>query len=224
MSKVQLAGNVSGTGVFTIASPNSNVDRTLTLPDNTGTLLSSASTLSPSQLGSQFSINASAPAGSFTMDSAGRVRIPNQPSFRVGFSSGGDQSIVSGGIAPFDAKSFDVGNNYNTSTNRFVAPVAGLYLFYANLYLTASGGSFVGGIGFTVNGSQVSTPAGDAARSDANLGPSTGQMTIISVTNTVLVSLAANDFVQVFGVNYSGPPSSYRYYRGTSFFQGYLLG
>ena len=44
MSKVQLAGNASGTGIFQIASPNSNTDRTLTLPDNTGTLLSSAST------------------------------------------------------------------------------------------------------------------------------------------------------------------------------------
>lgn len=39
MSKVQLQGNVSGTGIFTIASPNSNINRTLTLPDNTGTLL-----------------------------------------------------------------------------------------------------------------------------------------------------------------------------------------
>lgn len=45
MSKVQLQGNVSGTGVFTIASPNSNTDRTLTLPDNTGTLLTNASVL-----------------------------------------------------------------------------------------------------------------------------------------------------------------------------------
>jgi hypothetical protein len=38
MSKVSLAGNASGTGIFTIASPNSNTDRTLTLPDNTGTV------------------------------------------------------------------------------------------------------------------------------------------------------------------------------------------
>ena len=38
MSKVSLAGNASGTGIFTIASPNSNIDRTLTLPDETGTL------------------------------------------------------------------------------------------------------------------------------------------------------------------------------------------
>jgi hypothetical protein len=46
MSKVQLQGNVSGTGVFTIASPNSNTDRTLTLPDSSGTLLSSGSAAS----------------------------------------------------------------------------------------------------------------------------------------------------------------------------------
>lgn len=38
MSKVQLQGNASGTGIFTIASPNSNTDRTLTLPDAAGTL------------------------------------------------------------------------------------------------------------------------------------------------------------------------------------------
>jgi hypothetical protein len=45
MSKVSLAGNASGTGIFTIASPNSNTDRTLTLPDNTGTILTSATNL-----------------------------------------------------------------------------------------------------------------------------------------------------------------------------------
>jgi hypothetical protein len=44
MSKVQLQGNASGTGIFTIASPNSNTDRTLTLPNQTGTLLTNAST------------------------------------------------------------------------------------------------------------------------------------------------------------------------------------
>jgi len=44
MSQVKISGNASGTGIFTIASPNSNTDRTLTLPDNTGTILTSAST------------------------------------------------------------------------------------------------------------------------------------------------------------------------------------
>jgi len=38
MSQVAIIGNASGTGVFTVASPNSNVDRVLTLPDETGTV------------------------------------------------------------------------------------------------------------------------------------------------------------------------------------------
>ena len=43
MSSIKLESNASGTGIFTIASPNSNTNRTLTLPDNTGTVLTSAS-------------------------------------------------------------------------------------------------------------------------------------------------------------------------------------
>src|SRR6056297_2728713 len=38
MSKLSLKGNPSGTGNFTIEAPNSNVDRTLALPDEAGTL------------------------------------------------------------------------------------------------------------------------------------------------------------------------------------------
>jgi hypothetical protein len=36
MSKIALESNPSGTGTFTIKSPNSNVDRELTLPDSAG--------------------------------------------------------------------------------------------------------------------------------------------------------------------------------------------
>lgn len=39
MSKIALSSNALGTGTLTIASPNTNTDRTLTLPDTTGTLL-----------------------------------------------------------------------------------------------------------------------------------------------------------------------------------------
>ena len=38
MSKVVIQGDTNGTGVFTLASPNSNTDRTLTLPDEAGTV------------------------------------------------------------------------------------------------------------------------------------------------------------------------------------------
>ena len=38
MSKIALTPNASGSGTFTIASPNSNTDRVLTLPDGSATL------------------------------------------------------------------------------------------------------------------------------------------------------------------------------------------
>ena len=44
MSKVAIEGNSSGTGTFTIASPNSNSNRTLNLPDNAGTFITTGST------------------------------------------------------------------------------------------------------------------------------------------------------------------------------------
>jgi hypothetical protein len=46
MSQVALSGNASGTGTFTIASPNSNTDRTLSLPDATGTVQVSGNPIS----------------------------------------------------------------------------------------------------------------------------------------------------------------------------------
>ena len=44
MSKVTISGNVSGTGTFTIASPNSNTDRTLNLPDASGDVVLNSAT------------------------------------------------------------------------------------------------------------------------------------------------------------------------------------
>jgi len=43
MSKVSIQGNQNGTGDFTIKAPNSNVDRTLNLPDEAGTVLTNVS-------------------------------------------------------------------------------------------------------------------------------------------------------------------------------------
>jgi hypothetical protein len=43
MSKINITPNASGTGTLTIASQNTNSDYTLTLPNETGTFLTSAS-------------------------------------------------------------------------------------------------------------------------------------------------------------------------------------
>jgi len=80
MSKIALTPNASGTGTFTIAAPNSNTDRTLTLPDEAGTVLTSAST-------SNF------PAGSVLQV----VSTTKTDTFSVALSGGGDESgIVTG--------------------------------------------------------------------------------------------------------------------------------
>ena len=39
MAKVKIQGHASGTGILTVTAPNTSTDRTLTLPDATGTLL-----------------------------------------------------------------------------------------------------------------------------------------------------------------------------------------
>ena len=39
MSKIKLEGNASGSGTLTISAPNTNTDRTLTLPDGAGEIL-----------------------------------------------------------------------------------------------------------------------------------------------------------------------------------------
>jgi hypothetical protein len=103
MSKVQLQGNVSGTGVFTIASPNSNTDRTLTLPDNTGTILTSASSVTQN----------SGPAFS------GKSNVI--------------QTISSGSFTQvaFQLEEFDTNNNF--SSNTFTPNVAGYYQFTFNV-------------------------------------------------------------------------------------------
>ncbi|MDB4439176.1 hypothetical protein N9155_00085 [bacterium] len=50
MSNITIQPNASGTGTFSIASPNSNTSRTLTLPDTTGVLLNDASSLASGKL------------------------------------------------------------------------------------------------------------------------------------------------------------------------------
>ena len=67
MSKIKLTGHASGSGVLTIAAPNTDTDRTITLPDVTGTLLDSGSDLPAANLTGSV---AAARIASNTIDSA----------------------------------------------------------------------------------------------------------------------------------------------------------
>ena len=73
MSKIALNSNASGTGVFTIASPNSDTDRTLTLPDSSGDFVLSASGVISDFASTGIDDNATSTA--VTIDSSGNVLV-----------------------------------------------------------------------------------------------------------------------------------------------------
>jgi hypothetical protein len=47
MAKVKITGHASGSGVITVTAPNTSTDRTITLPDATGTLATTAEAFNP---------------------------------------------------------------------------------------------------------------------------------------------------------------------------------
>ena len=108
MSKVTISGNVNGTGTFTIASPNSNTDRTLTLPDNTGTILTTAT------------------AG-----------VPvNGPAFSAYQSVAQTLTSATFTKLTFTTEEFDTNNNFSSS--RFTPTIAGYYQFTASVAVASS--------------------------------------------------------------------------------------
>ena len=67
------------------------------------------------------------------LNAAGQLTTPNQPSFQA-VRSGNYSQNGSDDFAPYNSTIHNRGNHYNTSTYRFTAPVAGHYLFFANVY------------------------------------------------------------------------------------------
>jgi hypothetical protein len=137
-----------------------------------------------------------------TIDSAGRMTVPGQPSFKAGRSAGnvgGNTRIV------FGTSYFNVGNNFNTSTGVFTAPVAGRYLFSANMFSTDGASP------------QVQLRKNSSKESwTIYSGGGYGGVNLVSVVN-----LSANDTVDVFvdvgSIYASGDVADCT-------FSGYLLG
>jgi hypothetical protein len=146
------------------------------------------------------------------IDSSGRVTMPYQSSFWAYLTA--SQTVSSGNqLIAFNATSWDVGNNFNTSTNRFTAPVTGKYLFAATV---ATGGGAATqnyfGVQFYLNGTQY--VVGGWNRQEA-----TGY---IVDSKTTLLSLNAGDYVTVIVESQNG--FNVNYTTKGSFFTGYLIG
>jgi len=121
MSVVKIQGNASGTGEFTIAAPNSNTNRTLTLPDNTGTIVTTGSTAGVSQ----------------TMLASGLAGTG--PAFSATRSASQTPSGATWTKVQFSTEEYDTANCYDPTTNyRFTPNVAGYYLITAIVETNAS--------------------------------------------------------------------------------------
>ena len=127
MSKVSISGNASGSGVFTIASPSGNTDRTLTLPDATGTILTTATPGVP----------------------------VNGPAFSATIGTNQSLSAATQTKLNFNTEQFDTNSNYNTSDYRFTPTVAGYYQI--NLAQEYSFQAGVQAATITKNGTRVSS-------------------------------------------------------------------
>lgn len=194
MSSVTIQGNASGTGIFTIASPNSNTNRTLTLPDNTGTIITTGSStaITQSMIGSN--VGATGPAFAAT---AGALTVSTSTWTKI----------------PFSGEVFDTNNNYDPTTNyRFTPTIAGYYYFTVQTFMGFSTGR--GAVNVYKNG------AGAIERLDLGSNTNGGQS---FATNGLLYMNGSTDYVEAYVYQESGGNVAINTSAALTQFSGFLV-
>jgi len=195
MSKVQLAGNASGTGIFTIASPNSNTDRTLTLPDNTGTLVTTAST------------------GTVTQAMLASNVATNGPAFNAYRSTNQSVTSATWTKVEFNAEDFDTAGAYDASTNyRFQPLVAGYYSI--QFAVACYSGAFTAVLArLYKNGSGTNIQA-------FNYSATSNVLDDWGVSASTMIYMnGSTDYLEVYGFSISATPE---FNSGGTWFSGFL--
>jgi len=143
------------------------------------------------------------------VDSDGVVTMPYQPAFQVYFSG----SHPHGAFTPtWHAGLYDIGNNVNLSTKRFVAPVDGLYHF--DFWMIWSGAWTANRVIVYIGKNGSDTYSNQNYRSGLDTG----------LTMSCNIQLSANDYVDVDLYQDSGSTRSINANNNWSGLSGYLIG
>ena len=147
------------------------------------------------------------------IDSVGRVTKPLQPAFHA-YRNGGNYTKSSAGYHKVlsDAVRYNIGSHYDTSNNRFTAPVAGRYLFTCavNSYTNGDGSQYAATL--YLNGANYMLLGRHYAGGDGDM----------VVSGSAVIQLAASDYVEMWSYN---TDTSYGFSSGTLWqtFTGCLL-
>lgn len=141
----------------------------------------------------------------------GWITMPYQPMFSAfATNATGLTTDATRRIMPFQTEQTDVGGNYDTTTSRFTAPVAGTYFFqFYCLQLNGTASHFY----FYKNGAQLTPGSGDARAITASSNEG-------NVAGTGVFTLAAGDYIQVYYNSDSGG----NVYGAHGGFSGFLVG
>tara|TARA_R100000808_G_scaffold23556_1_gene52422 strand:- start:780 stop:1295 length:516 start_codon:yes stop_codon:yes gene_type:complete len=163
------------------------------------------------------SIKHSGGTSAMTIDAEGRVSQPTKPSFQACNSTGSWATLSTGDVVPFNDVSsgncFDIGGDFDTSNNRFVAPIAGKYIFTFLCYTFNS--DSVNAFRLYKNGSAITTAS--SGNYDFQGGQTNGAQDE-TISGTVILDLTASDYVDIRASTGSD------YYGTYTHFGGHLIG
>ena len=168
------------------------------------------SSYQPLQIGGSLLSMATGGTERMRINASGQVTMPYQPGFgsynNTSYTLSGTNTKVTTWVTNLTG-GFNNGSNFNTSTGRFTAPVAGKYYFTATMLPSASAN--VSNLWLFINGA---LPTGFL------FGYTQGSGTRVSLTQTAIFSLSVGDYVEV----YIG--SSSNTFDNSGNFSGWLLG
>ena len=163
-----------------------------------------------------------------SIDGTGKITTPARPAFRVA-KTNSDQSITSGTSTKvtYNNVVFEVGGTNIGTTDKFVAPVAGIYHFDASVRVgpTTNNASFYNAQVFLKKNNGLHVMLQQISTHANNLGGGVAHMSVCNLHGGVTTSLAANDEIEVWvTLEGSSPIVHATAASDYTYFSGFLIG